>query len=118
MKHERIDLEKYLSQYPQEMNIIARNLRKMILETVPDMDEFIKWKNLFYENNGFVCAIVIHGDHVNLEFARGTEIEDPYGMLDGTGKKIRHLKFRRSDEIKSNELKKMLLAAVELNTRK
>ena len=61
MKHERIDLEKYLSQYPQEMNIIARNLRKMILETVPDMDEFIKWKNLFYEKMDLYVPLLFMG---------------------------------------------------------
>jgi hypothetical protein len=118
MKPERINLEEYLSQYPEEMNIIARNLRNLILEIVPDMDENIKWKNLFYEKNGFICAIVIHGDHVNLEFARGTELEDPYRMLEGTGKKIRHMKIHNSDEIKSNEIKKMLLEAVDLNIKR
>jgi hypothetical protein len=118
MSPERIDLEEYLSQYPEEMNSITKNLRNLILEIVPDMDELVKWKNLFYEKNGFVCAIVIHKDHVNLEFARGTEIEDPNGVLEGTGKKIRHLKIRKSDEIKFDELKKMLLEAVKLNIEK
>jgi hypothetical protein len=42
------------------------------------------------------------GDHVNLLFARGTEIEDPYGMLEGTGKKFRHLKIR--DQMKLNPM--------------
>ena len=87
MKQKRINLDQYLSKYDKEMGSLARDLRNMILEQVPDMDEVIKWKNLFYEKKGFVCAIVIHKDHVNLQFARGTELEDPEGILEGTGKK-------------------------------
>lgn len=88
MEYKRIDLNKYLSSYNSEMGSLARNLRNLILEIVPDMNESIKWKNLFYEKNGFVCAIVVHKDHVNLEFARGTVLEAPEGVLEGTGKKI------------------------------
>jgi hypothetical protein len=73
--------------YNEEMGSLAKDIRNKILDLVPDMDEIIKWKNLFYEKNGFVCAIVVHKDHVNLEFARGTELEDPKGILEGTGGK-------------------------------
>ena len=97
------------------MGSLARDLRNMILEQVADMDEVIKWKNLFYEKKGFVCAIVIHKDHVNLQFARGTELEDPEGILEGTGKKIRHVKINNTKEINSNILKNMVVEAVKLN---
>ena len=79
------------------------------------MNEVIKWKNLFYEKKGFVCAIVIHKNHVNLQFARGTELEDPEGILEGTGKKIRHVKINNTKEINSNILKNMVVEAVKLN---
>ena len=97
------------------MGSLARDLRNMILEQVADMDEVIKWKNLFYEKKGFVCAIVIHKDHVNLQFARGTELEDPEGILEGTGKKIRHVKINNTKEINSNILKNMVVEAVKHN---
>jgi hypothetical protein len=116
MEHKRIDLDEYLSTYNEEMVPLARDLRNMILELVPGMDESIKWKNLFYEMNGFVCAIVIHKDHVNLEFARGIELEDPEKMLEGTGKKIRHVKIYNTEEIDSKKLKNLMLEAVNLNT--
>ena len=69
----------------------------------------------FYEKKGFVCAIVIHKDHVNLQFARGTELEDREGILEGTGKKIRHVKINNTKEINSNILKNMVVEAVKLN---
>ncbi len=115
MKQKRINLDQYLSKYDKEMSSLARDLRFMILEQVPDIDEVIKWKNLFYEKNGFVFAIVIHKDHVNLQFARGTELDDPERILEGTGKKIRHVKINNTKEINSDKLKNMVIEAVNLN---
>lgn len=53
MKNRRIDLDQYLSSYNEPIGLLARDLRNMILKLVPDMDEAIKWKNLFYENKFF-----------------------------------------------------------------
>ena len=117
MEHKRIDLDLYLSAYNDDMSSLARDLRNRILELVPELDELIKWKNLFYEKNGFVCAIVLHKDHVNLEFARGTELADPDGILEGTGKNMRHVKIVKSDEIVSEKLRNMILEAVTLNNQ-
>jgi hypothetical protein len=115
MKQKRINLDQYLLKYDEEMGSLARDLRNMILEQVPDMDEVIKWKNLFYEKKGHVCAIVIHKDHVNLQFARGTELDDPERILEGTGKKIRHVKINNTKEINSDKLKNLVVEAVNLN---
>jgi hypothetical protein len=111
---ERIDLDHYLSSYNDEMATLARDLRNMILDIVPDMNESIKWKNLFYEKNGFIFAIVIHRNHVNLEFARGNELFDPHGILEGSGKKIRHVKIHNKTEINSEKLKNLIIEAVKL----
>ncbi len=111
----RIDLDQYLSSYNEDMANLARDLRNMILDLVPDMNESIKWKNLFYEKNGFICAIVIHKNHVNLQFARGTELLDPDRILEGSGKKIRHMKIHNSKDINSEKLKNLITEAVKLN---
>ena len=71
---------------------------------------------LSYEKNGFICAIVIHSDHVNLEFAHGNELEDPEGILEGTGKKLRHVKIYDINEVNSGKLKNLILEAVNLNS--
>ena len=49
MENKRIDLDKYLSTYSDDMSSLARDLRNRILQLVPELDELIKWKNLFYE---------------------------------------------------------------------
>ena len=75
MKNSRIDLDQYLSSYNEPIGSLAKDLRNMILELIPDMDESIKWKNLFYEKKGFVCAIVLHKDHINLQFAEELKLK-------------------------------------------
>jgi len=49
MQHKRIDLDQYLSSFNEEMGSVARTIRNMIFELIPEIDEVIKWKNLFYE---------------------------------------------------------------------
>ncbi len=118
MENKRVDLDKYLSPFTDDISILARDLRNKILKLEPDLDEVIKWNNLIYEKNGLVCAIVVHKDHVNLEFAHGIELLDPDGMLEGTGKKMRHVKIRNSEEIESEKLTNLISEALDLNTTK
>jgi hypothetical protein len=51
-----------------------------------------------------VFAIVVHKDHINLEFAQGIELLDPDGMLEGTGKKISHVKIEILKKLIQNNL--------------
>ena len=37
--------------------------------------------------------------HVNIGFFRGAELSDPNGLLEGTGKFMRHVKLRPDDEV-------------------
>ena len=52
---------------------------------------------------------------MNLQFARGTELDDPEGILERTGKKIRLVKINNAKEINSDKLKNMVVEAVNLN---
>lgn len=49
--------------------------------------------------------------HVNVGFFRGTELPDPTGLLEGTGKVMRHVKLRPGDRIDSAALTELILAA-------
>ena len=49
--------------------------------------------------------------HVNVGFFRGAEISDPDGLLEGTGKFMRHVKIRNEDEVNTRALKKLIETA-------
>ncbi len=49
--------------------------------------------------------------HVNVGFFRGAEIADPEGLLEGTGKFMRHVKLRPEHEVNSDALMKLIETA-------
>ena len=49
--------------------------------------------------------------HVNVGFFRGAEIADPAGLLEGTGKFMRHVKLRPDCEIDPAALRQLIETA-------
>ena len=49
--------------------------------------------------------------HVNLGFYHGATITDPSGMIEGTGKRLRHVKVRTVAGAKSAQVKKLVKEA-------
>jgi len=50
-------------------------------------------------------------DHVNVGFFRGAELSDPDGLLEGTGKFMRHVKLRPARQIDDAALRRLIAAA-------
>jgi hypothetical protein len=50
-------------------------------------------------------------DHVNVGFFRGAEIADPHGMLEGTGKFMRHVKLRPEHDVDAAALTELIETA-------
>jgi hypothetical protein len=49
--------------------------------------------------------------HVNVGFFRGAELADPEGLLEGTGKFMRHVKLRAERDIDGTALTKLIETA-------
>lgn len=49
--------------------------------------------------------------HVNVGFFRGTELTDPTGLLEGTGRFMRHVKLSPEREVDAMALMKLIEAA-------
>ena len=49
--------------------------------------------------------------HVNVGFFRGAEIADPAGLLEGTGKYMRHVKVRPDRGVDATALKGLISTA-------
>lgn len=49
--------------------------------------------------------------HVNVGFFHGAELDDPSGLLEGTGKRMRHVKCRPGAEINVAALQALIDAA-------
>src|SRR6476660_5832773 len=49
--------------------------------------------------------------HVNVGFFRGAELDDPNGLLEGTGKFMRHVKLRPGQPVDSEALRTLIQSA-------
>jgi hypothetical protein len=84
---------------PEDLKQIARAVRSLVLERMPGAVEWIDTGNGLgaygteKKMSALLFAIIPHRTHVNLQFADGVELDDPDGLVEGTGKRIRHVKF-------------------------
>jgi len=53
-------------------------------------------------------------NRVTFGFHSGTSLDDPEGLLEGTGKNIRHVKLRTLDDVEQRGLKNLVRAAARL----
>jgi hypothetical protein len=49
--------------------------------------------------------------HVNVGFFYGAMLEDPAGMLEGSGKRMRHVKLKPDSEVAAEDLRDLIHAA-------
>lgn len=64
-----------------------------------------------------MAALSAHGKWVSLHFFRGTDLDDPSGILEGSGKRLRHVKLRSTEQLKERTagLARLLVQAAARN---
>jgi hypothetical protein len=94
------DVDRLLAEHPAEIQAIERALRATIRAEAPDAVEQVDFGNKLIafgrsmKMRGLLFAIIAHAAHVNLQLADGAVLADPDGLIEGTGKRIRHVKIR------------------------
>lgn len=104
--------DSFFDSLPEALAPLARALRNLVLETIPEASESIKWGMPVYETSKLVCALRPSNTYIALQFYEsGTSLADPDGLLEGTGKKMRHMKIRKQADIKRRLLKSWIRQA-------
>jgi hypothetical protein len=76
------------------------------------------WKLVRYLVDGKVAVTIgTYTNHASIFFARGSEIADPRGLLEGGGKSLRYLTLRAPADARRAELKAILRRAFALAKR-
>jgi hypothetical protein len=94
------DVDRLLGEHPPELQAIERALRATIRSAFPDAIEQVDFANKLIAFGrsmtirGLLFAVIAHKSHVNLQLADGADLPDPDGLVEGTGKRIRHAKIR------------------------
>ena len=96
--------------------LLAR-LRKLILDTVPDVAEEWKWGTAVWTRNGLICAAGAFKDHVKLNFFKGASLKDPKRLFNAglDAKATRAIDFTEGDKIDESALKALIREAAAYN---
>lgn len=105
--------DQYYDRQPEPHKSICLKLRELILKTIPGVEEDYKWGSPTYALNGVNILYVANASktHATLGFMFGAHIDDPYGLIEGTGANLRHIKFRSLEEIDEPKVAALLEAA-------
>jgi hypothetical protein len=111
----------YLAPYDPRIASLALALREVVLEEAPEAIESLV--NGYAVAIGFsftgkpmkdgFCHVVTYKNCVNLGFNRGALLADAEGVLEGSGKLIRHLRIDDHDDLDRPLVRRFLRAAVE-----
>src|SRR3970282_2816770 len=74
-------INKRIAKLPDWRGKWLARLRKLILETDPDIIEEWKWDTAVWSRKGNVVAIGAFKDHVKLNFFKGASLKDPHGLF-------------------------------------
>lgn len=98
---------------------IARGLRQLIVELYPQVVE-VPWpkQNIIGFGVGpkkmseHFCYVGVFKGHVNLGFYHGVNLTDPKGLLEGSGKKLRHMKIAELDQLSQPAVAELISDAI------
>ena len=108
--------DRYFNAIEDTLRPLAFELRSIIVGALPHARESIKWNFPVYEENGLICSIRVSSKHVALQFFQsGTMLDDPNRLLEGSGKKMRHIKIRKKTDINVKLLESWLKQAARIN---
>jgi hypothetical protein len=113
------DVDRLLAGHTPEIQAAARALRGAIRTELPDVHEQVDFGNKLIafgfsmKMRDLLFAVIPHTAHVNLQLADGIDLADPTGIVEGTGKRIRHVKVRSVDDAGRADVLALVRAQIE-----
>jgi hypothetical protein len=107
------DLKKFLRPYDRDVQKLALRVRALVLEEMAPCHENI------YDAYSAVAMgygtserlgdgifhVAVYSKHVNLGFNDGATLDDPKGILEGKGKRIRHISIKSESDLARPEIR-------------
>lgn len=105
------EVDTYITDAPIELQATLSVLRDLIFTAVPQTKESFKWKQPVYSTAKDYLYLKANKAHVNLGFFNFEKIENPAYPLEGTGKRMRHIKIKNLADFDPEGLKQMIVQA-------
>lgn len=108
-------LDAYIRQLPKHQQAIVHAVRQVALDAVPKLSEDLKWgRPTFLLGSRRLAVVYGAGEHVKLGFFDAVALGDAGAAAEGTGKRMRHLKLRTTDDVEAGSLTTLFRAAARL----
>ena len=112
-------IDAWLDERPADLGSIARKWFDVMRGCGDDVVE------LLHDGHPTACVgdaafgyVNVFTAHVNIGFFHGFALDDPAGLLEGTGKRMRHVKLQPGDEPEAAALSALIEAAyLDIKTR-
>ncbi len=99
-----------------EMFEVLMSVRTIFHDTHSGLVEDIKYGGLVFTlSNTLIGGIFVYAQHISIEFSFGAEFPDPDKILEGKGKKRRHIKIHAIEDIEKKNVGNFVGTAVNLN---
>jgi hypothetical protein len=108
------------ARYTPEVRSLAEKTRALVLELFPTGIEQVDAPDAMvaYGTGPRMAQQVFYiagfKSHVNLGFMHGAELDDPAELLEGTGKRLRHVKIRKVEDVGRPELRELMQEEIRL----
>jgi hypothetical protein len=111
-------VDTFLKGYPPPVREIAVKARETILSVFPSASEKVYpgWKVIQYgagtSMKEVFAVLSPQKERVNLGLANGADLPDPEGLLEGSGKGIRHIKLSSPEAASAPAVKELVAGAL------
>ena len=109
------ELVEQLSQTHPALHAIVVEVRSLVHAVVPEAEDRVMYGGIVFEAPIMFCGVFAYSRHVSVEFSRGCDLADPYGVLEGKGVR-RHLKLREPSDVERRHVREFIsLASAEFS---
>jgi hypothetical protein len=112
------DIARLTAHHPAAIKAVEEALRTAIKTEYPQVLERVDFGNKLIAYGAsmrmrdLLFAVAAYSKHVNLQLADGAFLPDPTGIVEGTGKRIRHVKVRSVGMAASAPVRDLIRAQV------
>lgn len=97
------------------------DLRAFVLDMYPDGNELLYHTHaltavfsISEKLGDAFCMLPIYTNHVNLGFNKGSLLDDPHQLLQGTGNLIRHISVAKPSDYRNKAVEHLMRSAIDL----
>lgn len=120
-------MEQLISKYPLEVQELAIRAHQLLEKEIKDVQSYPDDKaNIIgygFANTykDMICTIILSKKGIKIGFNKGSELKDPSGILEGTGKVHKYVQIYDPNDLKNLALKNLIkegLKAWKVRTKK